>query len=183
MRGVASRDACVPVAGGVAGMALTAAERMRATRARRRALREAEAAAVRAEEGQKQAALLPLAELVERHPELPSAAARGRHRAYLQVLETRFPAPLGRLAGIYTSDVVQLARDLGCTRLEALREVVAAAKASLPYWHQAQPTAINLSGTPVAPVIVQVSGDVAGQLGLTGDPEQEDQRVIEGKAA
>ena len=163
-------------------MAMSAAERMRATRARRRAAREAEAAAAGVKDAQHQVARLPLADLVERHVELPSAAARGRHRAYLQVLESRFPAPLGRLAAIYSSDVAELSRQLACTKLEALREVVAAAKASLPYWHQAQPSAVQLSGAPVAAVQVVVSGVVAGQLGLTGESEH-DQRLIEGEAA
>jgi hypothetical protein len=163
-------------------MALSAAERMRATRARRRAAREAEVAAGQVKEGQRQAALLPLAELVERHPELPSAAARGRHRQYLQVLETRFPAPLGRLAAIYSTPVEELARQLACEKLEAMREIVAAAKASLPYWHQAQPTAVNLSGAPIAPVQVVVSELVAGQLGM-GVHIERDQQVIEGEAS
>lgn len=155
---------------------------MRATRARRRAAREAEVAAVAAKDGQRQVALLPLADLVEKHVELPSAAARGRHRAYLQVLESKFPAPLGRLAAIYSEKVEDLAKALACTKLEALREIQAAAKASLPYWHQAQPTAIQMSGAPVAAVQVVVSEAVAAELGLTGDIEQ-DQRVIEGEAA
>jgi hypothetical protein len=163
-------------------MALTAAERMRATRARRRAVREAEARAAGVKAEQDQAALLPLADLVEKHVELPSAAARGRHRAYLQVLETRFPAPLGRLAAIYSQQVEDLSRKLACTKLEALRIILDAAKASLPYWHQAQPTAIQMSGAPVAAVQVVISGDVAGQLGLNGESEH-DQRVIEGEAA
>lgn len=161
---------------------MSAAERMRATRARRRAAREAEARAAGVKADQAAAAQLPLADLVQRHVELPSAAARGRHRAYLQVLETRFPAPLGRLAAIYAERTEDLARELGCTRLEALREQVSAAKASLPYWHQAQPTAVQMSGAPVAAVQVVVSDVVAGQLGLTGESEH-DQRVIEGEAA
>lgn len=163
-------------------MALSAAERMRATRARRRAAREAEAKAAGVVEAQRQVARLPLADLVEQHVELPSSAARGRHRAYLQVLETRFPAPLGRLAAIYSEAPDELARKLACTKLEALREIVAAAKASLPYWHQQQPTAIQMSGAPVAAVQVVVSGAVAGELGLTGE-SLHDQRVIEGEAA
>jgi hypothetical protein len=163
-------------------MAMTAAERMRATRARRKAVREAEAAAAGVKQAQHQVALLPLADLVERHVELPSAAARGRHRAYLQVLESRFPAPLGRMAAIYSQDVAELSRQLACTKLEALRIILDAAKASAPYWHQQQPTAVQLSGAPVAAVQVVISGDVAGQLGLTGESEH-DQRVIEGEAA
>jgi hypothetical protein len=162
-------------------MAMSAAERMRGTRARRRAVREAETAAAGVKQAQGQVALLPLADLVERHVELPSAAARGRHRAYLQVLESRFPAPLGRMAAIYSQEVDQLARDLACTKLEALRIILDAAKASAPYWHQAQPSAIQMSGAPVAAVQVVVSGAVASQLGLTGESEQ-DQRVIEGEA-
>ena len=161
---------------------MTAAERMRATRARRRAAREAEIAAGRIKDEQRQAALLPLADLVMREPEMPSAAVRGRHRAYLQVLETRFPAPLGRLAAIYSRDPAELSRELACTKLEAMREIVAAAKASLPYWHQAQPAAINLSGAPVAPVVIGVSAAVAAQLGVDAEGEA-DQRVIEGEAA
>lgn len=155
---------------------------MRATRARRRAAREAEQRAVQAAEGQREAALLPLADLVQREPELPSAAARGRHRQYLQVLETRFPAPLGRLAAIYTETPEELARKLACTKLEALREIVSAAKASLPYWHQAQPTAVQMSGAPMAPVVIGVSAAVAAQLGVDAESEA-DQRVIEGEAS
>jgi hypothetical protein len=110
---------------------MTAAERMRATRARRRAARQAEEAAAGVKVARVEAAQLPLADLVERHAELPSAAARGRHRAYLQVLETKFPAPLGRLAAIYATPVEELARALSCTKLEALREIVACAKARI----------------------------------------------------
>lgn len=163
-------------------MALTAAERMRATRARRRAVREAEVAAVAAKEGQRQVALLPVADLVERHVEAPSAAVRGRQRAYLQVLETRFPAPLGRLAALFAQEPEELARRLACSRLEAQRIIFDAAKASLPYWHQAQPTAIQMSGAPVAAVQVVVSPATAAALNLAAESEQ-DQRVIEGVAA
>ena len=160
-------------------MALTAAERMRATRARRRATREAEARAAGVVEGQRQVALLPLADLVERHVEAPSSAARGRHRAYLQVLETRFPAPLGRMAAIFAQEPEDLARKLACTKLEAQRIIFDAAKASLPYWHQAQPTAVQMSGMPLAPVQIVVSEATARAL----DESEEDQRVIEGEAA
>ncbi|MBR0651365.1 hypothetical protein GXW78_16955 [Roseomonas terrae] len=163
-------------------MALTAAERMRASRARKRAVKEAEARAAGVKAEQDQAALLPLADLVEKHVELPSAAARGRHRAYLQVLESRFPAPLGRLAAIFAQEPEALSKRLVCTKLEAQRIILDAATRSLPYWHQAQPTAIQMSGAPVAPVQVVISGAVAEQLGLT-DESEEDQRVIEGEAA
>ena len=59
-------------------MALTAAERMRNSRARKKAVREAEAKAAGVKAEQDQAALLPLADLVEKHVEAPSAAVRGR---------------------------------------------------------------------------------------------------------
>lgn len=155
-------------------MALSAAERMRRTRARRRAMREAGQAIQQAQQ-------LSMAELVELHPAAPSAAARGRRGDYLAVLERRFPAPLGILAAIYTTPVEELVRALGCTRLEALREKRAAAEASLPYWHQKQATAIDLSGAPLVPMQVVLSETSARAAGLLDDHEQ-DQRVIEGRA-
>lgn len=124
---------------------------------------------------------LSMAELVEAHPTAPAAAARGRHRDYLAVLERRFPAPLGILAGIYTAPIDDLVGALGCTRLEALREKRAAAEASLPYWHQKQATAIDLSGAPVVPMQVVLSESAARAAGLLDEAEA-DQRVIEGQA-
>lgn len=155
-------------------MALTAAERMRRTRARRRAMREAGQAVEQVQQ-------LSMAELVELHPSAPATAARGRHREYLAVLERRFPAPLGILAGIYTAPLDDLARALGCTRLEALKEKRAAAEASLPYWHQKQATAIDLNGAPVLPMQVVLSEGAARAAGLL-DETDADQRVIEGVA-
>lgn len=156
-------------------MALSAAERMRRTRARRKAMRLAGEAVTEVRQRS-------MAELVEAFPEGPSSAARGRHRQYLQVLEARFPAPLGILASIYATPVEELATELGCTKLEAQRERRAAAEASLPYWHQKQAVAVDLNGAPLAPVQVVVSGAVADALGLADESER-NQRVIEGEAS
>jgi hypothetical protein len=152
-----------PVAAGLLGMAMSAAERMRATRARRKAMREAELAP--------KAHQSSMAELVEAFPMAASEKARGRHRQYLAVLETRFPAPLGVLAAIYATPTEDLAKQLGCTKLEAHRERRAAAEASAPYWHQKQAIAIDTGPPVMAPSLIV--------LGTSFESEP-DQGLIEG---
>lgn len=157
-------------------MAQSAAERQRALRARRRAMRQSPAAPAAPVQQ------LTMADVVEAFPEAPSMAAqRGRHRDYLRILETKFPGPLGVLASIYATPVEELARALSCTKLEAQRERRAAAEASLPYWHQKQAIAIDTNGVPLAPVQVVISAAAAEALGFA--ESEQDQRVIEGDAS
>lgn len=115
-----------------------------------------------------------MAELVEAFPMAASEKARGRHRQYLAVLETRFPAPLGVLAAIYATPVEELSRALNCTKLEAQKERRAAAEASLPYWHQKMPIAIDTGPPVLAPMQIMLGGgfeEIEPEQGLIGEDQ------------
>lgn len=74
----------------------------------------------------------------------PGAKNR-RTLAMIDVLQTRYSSPLEVLAQIATARVDELAAKLGCTKTAALQEKRLAAVAMLPFWHQKQPLAIDVT--------------------------------------
>lgn len=68
-----------------------------------------------------------------------------------------YRSPLVVLAEIYARPVQELRRELGCTMLEAIRLQLDAARDLAPYLHSKMPTAVQLEGAAVAPILVGVS--------------------------
>lgn len=80
---------------------------------------------------------------------------------------SRYPSPLVRLAEIYSRPVEELAAELGCTRSQALRHRIAAAKEAMPYLHQKQPVADRAESKGVMQLVIE--GGLPGE-GAAGGP-------------
>lgn len=166
-------------------MALTAAERQRARRARMAAARDAAVADLPAEADQVDLPLVPVAE----HEAMPAPSSGGRPggsvarktaewQAYMLA---RYRSPLVVLAETFSRSVEELAQALGCTRLEAFDRQLRAADALAPFIHSRMPAAVQLDGAPVAPVVLNVSQAMAVRLGLA--ETQAKAGVVEGEQA
>lgn len=79
----------------------------------------------------------------------PPNARNRRTVEMVDFLLKRYASPLEVLAQIATARVDELSVTLGCKKLEALQEKRLAAIALIPYVHQKQPTAIDISNKSV----------------------------------
>jgi hypothetical protein len=75
----------------------------------------------------------------------PPGARNKRVTEWAEYLLTRYASPLEVLAQMAVARVDELAARIGCTKLEAYQEKRLAAIALVPYIHQKQPLAVNLS--------------------------------------
>lgn len=135
-----------------------AAERMRKSRARRRAERELAAA--------------DLARLAAAGPQLPlpGIAPPERRPVPLRQAELQarilavYPtaAPVVQWAEIVARPVELLARQLQCSRLEAHQEQEKARERLALYLHQKMPLAIQSDGPPIAPIHLHIGGLAGG---------------------
>ena len=91
----------------------------------------------------------------------PPGSLNRRTMAWASYLLERRGSPLDALAQVWAMPIDQLAKALGCTRLEAARERREAARVSLPYLHSPMPTRLNVSGRGALAFAV-VSGGMAG---------------------
>lgn len=66
-------------------------------------------------------------------------------------------SPLIMLGELYCKNTADLAREMSCDRIDALKTQVAAANAVLPYVHQKQPIAIESIGDNVPCIYINVS--------------------------
>lgn len=120
-----------------------------------------------------QLALLPTPAAVEeaREPRGPGRPPGARNRStseWVDYIANRYRDPRLFLAEAYSRPAEGLARELGCTRLEAFQLQVKAAEGLLPYMAQKQPAAIQISAAGeislvlVAPqATLEASGDTA----------------------
>lgn len=95
----------------------------------------------------------------------PPGARNKRTQAWADFLLARYASPLEVLMQIATAPVDELVAKLGCKPLEALGEKRLAAIGALPYLHQRQPLAIDLTNNRVVHLHI---GD-APRAGETGD--------------
>ncbi len=75
----------------------------------------------------------------------PPGRRNKRTEAWAEYLLSRYGSPLEVLAQIMTAPAASLARQLGCSAVEALAEKRLAAIALMPYVHQRQPLAVDLT--------------------------------------
>ncbi len=85
----------------------------------------------------------------KRGPGRPPGAPNRRTVEMAQFLLKRYASPLEVLAQIATARVDELSQSLGCDKLEALQEKRLAAIALLPYVHQKQPVALDVTNRNV----------------------------------
>lgn len=92
-------------------------------------------------------------------PRRPGRPAGSRNRSteeWREHLLARYPSPLEGCLSIATRPLIELARDLGCTRLEAAQLQAKARADALPYLHQKQPQAVEIDAGDELPTIILV---------------------------
>lgn len=72
--------------------------------------------------------------------------------------------PLVVLAEIYSRKTEGLAKELGCTRLEALDLQRKCALDSLPYWHQKRPLAVEHEHAPAPQTADELASEIIDLL-------------------
>lgn len=90
-----------------------------------------------------------LREYREKKKGRPTGATNKRTEELAAYLLSRYTSPLEVLMRIATAPVEELVASLGCTNMEALQEKRLAAIPCLPYLHQKQPQAIDLTSRQV----------------------------------
>lgn len=114
----------------------------------------------------------PVAVEAPRGGRQPGARNR-KTREWVEFLQRRYQSPLVMLAETYSRPVDELARELGCTKLEAFDRQVEAAKHLAPYMHQKLPTAIELGNADGIPLQLAVwaglSAVQGGELPVVGE--------------
>lgn len=157
--------------------AKSGAERMRELRARRAAEREAvrrqglsqaeraaEARQVGLPLGAAGAALEPIGAGGKSGPKTGSVS---RHTAqFREAFLRRYRSPVIGLAELYSRPAVELAREAGCTVLEALELQRKCMVDVAPYVHSKMPTAVQLDGAPPVMVGIQVTAEKAAAMGV-----------------
>lgn len=151
------------------------AERMRAMRARRAAERREAAKAAEvlaARERTQQLPLLPVASapFEARQPGRPAGSVSKITAEFRRFFLSHYQHPAMVLAEIYSRPVEELAKTLGCTKLEAFREQRAAADACLPYMASKMPIAVQADGMPQVGITLAVSAETAAAMGAALPP-------------
>lgn len=86
---------------------------------------------------------------ITRNAGRPVGARNKRTQEWADYILSRYTSPLEVLAQLAVARVDVLAEQLGCTRLEAMQEKRQAAIALVPFIHQKQPLAVNLTNKTV----------------------------------
>lgn len=123
-----------------------------------------------------------------RGPGRPPGSKNKRTEDWTEYILGKYTSPLEFLAKAYTADRDQLAKDLGCDKLDAYKLQIQAARELAPYVHQKQPMAVQMdakgrviliaSGLPDTPGI---SVDALAALGL-GVNENGSVTTLDGEA-
>lgn len=156
---------------------MTGRERMRALRQRRREekLATIEAAMAALPTPAVQPALPGVPAPVEREAGRPPGASNRDPELWRQYMLTRHGSPLAVYGEAYSTPIVQLARELACTPLEAARFRLDAARLAAPYLHREQPRAMDVTSGG-QPLVVAIAPSLAAAL------DAEDERRSRGIA-
>ncbi len=98
-----------------------------------------------------------------RGPGRPPGSRNKSTDQWVDYLLARYRSPLVALAEAYSRPVEELAKELGCSKLEAFTRQVMAAKELAPYVHQKQPVAVQVDSTGVVSLIIHAPG-AGGQV-------------------
>jgi len=104
-----------------------------------------------------------------RGPGRPPGATNRRTQDWVDYILARYRSPLIVLAEMFSRPVGQLAKELDCTRAEALRYQIAAAKELAPYVHAKMPVAVQIDGKGVVQLVIETVGEVAKPI--TGEDD------------
>lgn len=114
-----------------------------------------------------------------RGPGRPAGSKNKRTEEWLEYLQSQYTSPLVALAKTWSADTEKLAAKLRTSREKAFEIQQSAARASLPYWHQKQPVAVEIDAKGHATIEMHVSPQLAAKVnaGAVG----EGMIVIEGE--
>lgn len=92
----------------------------------------------------------------------PPGARNKRTEAWLDWFGARYRMPLEMLGQVISRPADVLALELGCSRHDAYKLQVEAARALLPYCHQKQPVAVQIDGASLVQLIIEDPAGLAG---------------------
>jgi len=105
-----------------------------------------------------------------RGPGRPKGARNKRTAEMVEYLSRKYTSPLEAAMQVYSRSVHDLAEELGCDPLDAMKLQLGAINATLPYIHQRQPQAVDVSGAGVVGIAF-VTADGSEMHADGGDPD------------
>lgn len=104
-----------------------------------------------------------LTAVTRRGPGRPAGSPNKRTKAWTDYILSRYQSPLIVLAETYSRSLADIKAELKCDTLEAFKIQLQAAVALAPYIHQKQPTALDVSGAGIIPLVINLapSGEAA----------------------
>ena len=126
------------------------------------------------DDGTEQLDLLPLSQpdsgreaqnrgIKSQGPGRPPGSRNNSTEAWSQYLLSKYPSPVEGLMATYSRPVRDLARELGCSILDAFKIQQKAMEAAAPYVHKKQPMAIENNGNELIPLVIQAGNFNADQ--------------------
>jgi hypothetical protein len=110
----------------------------------------------------------------------PAGARNRRTQEWVDFIGARYRSPLVVLAEIYSRPVEDLAKALGCKKLEAFQLQLEAAKQLAPYLHQKLPLAVEFEGKNLIALTLQAAPELLRLAGVEVEDEGLE-RVVEAK--
>lgn len=90
-----------------------------------------------------------------RGPGRPPGARNRRTEEWVDYVLGQYRSPLVVLAEIYSRPIAQLVTEIGCTREDALKIQIQAARELAPYVHQKRPLAVNVNASGVIQLVLE----------------------------
>ena len=107
----------------------------------------------------------------------PPGARNRRTEEWVEYLMTRYTSPLEGLLRLATMTLEEIMAEAKCKRLEALQERRHAMIAALPYIHQRQPIAVDVTNHKVVNLTI-IDGELGQDLGDDPDIVTVQARVV-----